>query len=229
MLLHCPPHVTIGTILAFIQARMGSRRFPGKVLAPFRGEPIIAHVIRAVSHSVPPDRIVVVTSRERADDPLVAYLGTLNVTSFRGPLDDVFERFRLAAREFPCEWVLRICADSPLLDPAVVRRVLEAASAELDLVTTVFPRSFPRGHSAELIRTATLLAVEPSELTDEDREHVTPFFYRHPERFAIRSIESGDADLASQSLVVDTIKDLQRLERPSGGGRPGASPETASS
>ena len=140
---------------------------------------------------------------------------SLGVSVVRGPLDDVLERFRLCARRRNSEWIGRINADSPLLDPAVIARVLAARheSPPCDMVTTVFPRTFPRGQNVELIRSIALWSVADDELTREDREHVTRFFYRHPDRFAIRNIESATPGLANTSLAVDTINDLQRLER----------------
>lgn len=191
---------------------MSSRRFPGKVLAPLRGEPVILHVVRAVGKAVRPEQVVVVTSATPSDEPLAAYLEHLGVACFRGPLDDVFERFRLGLREFPCDWVMRICADSPLIDPAILRRVMEAVDEESDVVTTIFPRLIAHGHSVELIRSSTLMGVDCSELTAEDREHVTPFFYRHPNRFAIRSVDLGRPGVREGDLVVDTIEDLRRIE-----------------
>jgi spore coat polysaccharide biosynthesis protein SpsF len=195
---------------------MSSRRFPGKVLAPFRGRPVIAHVIDAVTAGLPAAPLVVVTSRERSDDPLAAYVAALGIPVVRGALDDVFARFLQGLDAFPCEWVMRVSADSPLMDPGVLQALagcVSGSSASLDLVTTIYPRSFPNGRNAELIRAAALRAVATAELTDHDREHVTPFFYRHPERFAIRNVSSGAPHLAEISLAIDTPEDLVRLER----------------
>lgn len=199
-------------IHVFIQARMSSRRFPGKVLAPFRGHPIIWHVLERVARALPDIPRVVVTSTEPTDNPLAAYLDRLGTACFRGPLDDVFERFRAAARTHAAAWLLRVCADSPLLDGDVLRSVVGARDPSLDLVTTTAPRTFPKGHNAELIRTAALEAIDASELEAADREHVTRFMYRHPQRFAIRNVESGDPALASIDLAIDTLDDLHRLE-----------------
>ena len=191
---------------------MSSSRFPGKVLAPFRGDPIVLHVVRAVEQALGADAVVVATSTQRSDDPLVAYLEHLEVPVFRGPLDDVLGRFQACLGAYPCEWVLRICADSPLLDAAVIRLALDAADDDVDVVTTTSPRTFAKGQNVELVRAAVLLDLEGPELTVEDREHVTQFLYRHPERFRIRNLESSDPALAGRSLVVDTVDDLTRLE-----------------
>jgi spore coat polysaccharide biosynthesis protein SpsF len=203
---------------------MSSRRFPGKVLAPFRGRPLIDHVTSAVRLALPDVPVVVATSTERSDDPLALYLGSTGTAVYRGPLDDVFGRFRACIQDAPTDYVLRICADSPLVDGAMLRKVVDSLQVveggvengveggPIDVASTTIRRTFPKGHNAELIRTASLLAIDPAELNAHDREHVTPFFYRHPQRFRLLSVESGDPELASINLCVDTVDDLHRLE-----------------
>lgn len=197
-----------------VQARMNSARFPGKVLASLNGMPILAHVLNRLSAAIPRTEILVATSDRPSDDPIAAYAPTLGVDVVRGPLDDVLERFRMCARLRPRQWIGRINADSPLLDPDVVRRVVDARiDAQADLITTVFPRTFPAGQNVELIRAASLARLPDDELTAEDREHVTAFFYRHPDRFSIRNIESSQPSASGESLAVDTLDDLRRLEK----------------
>lgn len=194
---------------------MSSRRFPGKVMAPFRGLPLISHVVQAVTRALPAATAVVLTSTDVTDDLLAAYAATLGVPVFRGPLADVFQRFRDGLQLFPCEWLLRVSADSPLLDPRILQAVVNRASPPapgVDLVTTIFPRSFPSGQNAELIRTEAFLSIDVAALTDHDREHVTPYFYRNPDRFGILNVSSGSPELASTSLAVDSPDDLARLE-----------------
>jgi len=192
---------------------MSSRRFPGKVLAPFRGLPLVQHVVQAVRRALPVVPAVVLTSQEPSDEPLARYLSAAGIPCFRGPLDDVVERFLRCLDEHPCTWILRVSADSPLLEERVLRAVVSGVErAEVDLVTTTFPRTFPKGQNAELIRAETLRKLAHEPLTAADREHVTPFFYRHPERFRIINVDSGNSDLAALSFAVDTVEDLQRLE-----------------
>lgn len=199
--------------VALIQARMSSSRFPGKVLAPFAGRPLIDHVIEAVQAVPTVDRVTVLTSDHPTDDPLVAYLADRGVATFRGPLDDVFERFRQYVQTVENDWFLRVSSDSPLLDPAILGRlVAHPQRGRADIVTTIFPRTFPKGKNGELVRTASFLSIDPADLTAEDHEHVTPYFYRHPERFVIASVTSPDPDLAGLSYAVDTVDDLRRLE-----------------
>jgi spore coat polysaccharide biosynthesis protein SpsF len=195
-------------VRAFVQARMSSSRFPGKVLAPFRGEPLVVHVVRAVAAAVGADAVVVATSDESSDDPLAAYLDSIGVACFRGPRDNVLERFRLCAQQYPAEWVLRICADSPLLSADVVRAVVDAASDDVDVVTTVLGSGGPAaGTNAELVRASLLLDLDLAETTAADREHVMPFFYRHPDRYRLLGV-----DAPASGATVDTVDDLVRLE-----------------
>jgi spore coat polysaccharide biosynthesis protein SpsF len=82
----------------------------------------------------------------------------------------------------------------------------------LDLVSNVQVRTFPKGHSAEMLNAATFSRIVPSELSEHEREHLTAVYYRHPERFSIINIESSEREAAMQSFAVDTLQDLQRLE-----------------
>lgn len=202
-----------GSTVALIQARMSSSRFHGKVLAPFAGRPLIDHVIEAVRAVPTVERVTVLTSDHPTDQPLATYLADRGVATFCGPLDDVFERFRQYVQTVENDWFLRVSADSPLLEPAILGRLIAHPDRErAAIVTTTFPRTFPRGKNGELVCTASFLSIDPADLTAEDREHVTPYFYRHPERFVIASVTSSDPGLAALSYAVDTVDDLRRLE-----------------
>ena len=197
----------------FVQARMSSTRFPGKVLAPFKGKPIIDHVVSRIAQAVPSDRITVATSTERSDDPLAVYLVGLGVSVFRGPLDDVLRRFQLCQEKFPCRWMVRVSADSPLLDSKLFAQVLPHVERDdLDIVTNVFPRTFPKGNSLEMLKAATFAKIDSTGLRPELREHVTRMAYEEPSKFRILNIESEDGDRSHISLCVDTVDDLQRLD-----------------
>jgi len=177
---------------------MSSRRFPGKVLAPFKGKPLITHVVERVSQALPRVPVTVLTSIETSDDPLFAYLVSQNIDVFRGALDNVFERFSMCARG--------------RVDPHVLKELASRVDEDWDIITTVFPRTFPRGTNGELIRTSSFLGIDAHTLTEHEREHVTSIFYNHPEKFRILNIDSGDPKLAELNLCVDTIEDLRRLE-----------------
>jgi spore coat polysaccharide biosynthesis protein SpsF len=200
-------------VRAFIQARMSSRRFPGKVLAPFRGRPVITHLIERVARVLRDECITVLTSAEPADDPLASYVRDLGVDVYRGALHNVVERFQGCLRTHPCTWFFRLCADSPLLDYTVLRAMLAYDNrTEVDLITNVYPRTFPKGQSVEMLNATTFAALDPERLTPEEREHVTAVFYHQPERFRLVNLKSTTPVLAETSLAVDTVEDLYRLE-----------------
>lgn len=200
-------------IRAFIQARMSSRRFPGKVLAPLAGQPIIWRVLEQVQHVFSRDRIVVLTSTESSDDPLACYVRSLDVAVYRGELDNVAARFQGGLATYPCSWFVRLCADSPLLSSSVLQAVTQHQKRrDLDLVTNVYPRTFPKGQSVEMVNAETFVAVDTQRLSDDEREHVTLTFYRQPQRFRILNVPSLDPRQADRSFVVDTMDDLRRLD-----------------
>jgi spore coat polysaccharide biosynthesis protein SpsF len=197
----------------FVQARMSSRRFPGKVLAPFAGRPLIDHVLEQVAKALPRKRIVVATSTEPSDDPLVAYLRECGVKICRGPLDDVFGRFQECLNTHPSAWFYRVCADSPVLDPRLFGWLQERSGADVDLVTNVCPRSFPKGQSLELVNSDTFRTISGAHLSAEQREHVTQVFYDNPSRFRIVNVVSSDARLSRTSVAVDTLDEFRALEQ----------------
>ena len=192
---------------------MSSRRFPGKVLAPFRGRAVIDHVVDQITKALPLDRIIIATSTESSDDPLAAHLRARDVSVFRGSLEDVFGRFQGCLREHPCTWFFRVCGDSPLLDPVLFTRLLERRSGGVDLVTNIFPRSFPKGQSLELVNARAFQALDSTQLSPEQREHVTQVFYDDPSRFQIANVSADGPDLSCTSVALDTLDDLLALER----------------
>lgn len=201
-------------VRAYIQARMSSERFPGKVLAPLGGKPVIARVITRVTQVIPSEMVVVATSQEESDDALAYYLRGIGIPVFRGPLDNVFSRFQLCLGEFPCTWFFRICADSPFLDSTLMQKMMNYCDrTELDLVTNVFPRTFPKGMSVEMLNAKPFAAIDSANLTQEEQEHLTKVYYNHSDRFKIINLESGNPALANESFALDTIEDLRRLEK----------------
>ncbi len=197
----------------FIQARMSSARFPGKMLAPFRGRPLIAQVLERFKGTDLHARVVVLTSTEPTDDPLADYVERhCNVPVFRGDLENVVGRFRAAIAQFPCEWFVRISGDSPLIDVSLVQAVIGFADERHDVVSNVVRRTFPPGQSVECIRSGAFCGLDAGELTPDQREHVTKVFYDRRHDWRVRSVVCSDPDWANARMVVDHLDDLGRLE-----------------
>lgn len=196
--------------LAILQARMSSTRLPGKVMAPVLGQPMIARQLERLRRSRRIDALVVATSTDPSDDPLAAWCEGAGVEVFRGDLSDVLGRFCGALRRHPAATaVLRLTADCPLADwtviDALVDRHLEAGADYSNNVTA--PRSFPHGLDAEIVRPRALLEADREAADPYEREHVTPFVYRRPERYRLAAL-SRTPSLAHLRWTVDVPDDL---------------------
>lgn len=199
----------------FIQARMSSARFPGKVLAPFNNKPLIKNILDrldriALNNIQNLAKIVVLTSTEPTDDPLAAYLASINVECFRGELDNVAARFKAALTKYPCDYFVRICADSPYIEPSIINQGISNISSDIDLVTNVFPRSFAKGHSVEIVNAGKFAKLSLADFTADESEHVTKYFYNRATEFNIKNFTNTDH--SNDELCVDTIDDLKALE-----------------
>lgn len=202
--------------LAIIQARMSSTRLPGKVLSTVAGRTLLDHLVERVRRCDVVDHLVVATSDHPSDDPIAGWCRDRGVDLFRGSLDDVAGRMLAAAKAHGANAFVRLCADSPLLDPALVA-TMAALFGEVpcDLASNTVVRSFPKGMSVEVLSVPALERAYPA-MDHADREHVTRHFYRHPDRFTIRSCR-WDRDEASRQLSVDSPEDLERFTRIVGG------------
>ncbi len=198
---------------AIIQARMSSVRLPGKVLMKAAGRTVLQYVIERLKQCAALDGIVVATSTDDRDMPIVMHCEELGVEVCRGSLDDVAQRFLYAAQRYTFGAFVRVCADSPLLDVVLVDHAVERFRAcECDIVTNVMPRTYPHGQSVEVVRTDLLRATWPKMSTLEHLEHVTSFFYEHRSNFNIVNLRAP-GDMSEIRLAVDTEEDWERFTR----------------
>ncbi len=198
-------------LLAIIQSRMSSERYPGKMLAPFLGKPILYHVVERIRSSKIDLPIILATSNQVTDDPLTLYAKNLGINVVRGDLNDVVGRYKLTLSSFKCDAFFRVCGDSPLLYPLLfdtASNIFEKNN--YDLVTNVYPRTFPPGMSIELIRTKTFINNEKNIVKNNDREHLTQFFYRNSKRFKIFNIKCTNPIGSKLKLSLDELKELKK-------------------
>jgi len=193
-------------IVGVIQARASSRRLPGKILKLLCGKPMLEHLLEGLAHATQLDGLVLATSVDTSDDLTEQFARQRNIACYRGPLDDVALRMLRAGESQHAQAIVRINGDSPLLDPALVDQ--GAALFRLgavDIVTNVRPRSFPKGQSVEVISLAALRRAVGSMTAAEEREHVTPFVYAHPESFSVRSFVADEPRPEIQLSVDDPV------------------------
>ena len=175
--------------VAIVQARMGSRRLPGKVLALLGGSPVIWHVITRAAQGRTVDQVVVATSDQPGDDQISGWCEAEGLRCVRGPEADVLSRYALAAEASAADVVVRVTADCPLLSPAVLDLVVDArAAAGADYASNTLARGFPHGLDVECLTRAALDSAAAEALDPEEREHVTPFVYNRPDRFHLASV-----------------------------------------
>ena len=192
---------------------MNSSRYPGKVLAPFLGKPLLAHIVDRIKSAKLKSSIILATSNKRSDDPLEIYGKYLGIIVERGSLDDVSKRFALVLKKHKCEAFFRVCGDSPLLSTSLFNQALSIYKKNsYDLVTNVFPRTFPKGMSVELFKTETFLKYQKKISKDLDKEHLTRYFYKNSKNFKIFNLKSSKTIKANLKFAVDEIKDLKKLE-----------------
>jgi spore coat polysaccharide biosynthesis protein SpsF len=198
-----------GGALAIVQARMSSTRLPGKSLAEVDGEPMLLLLLRRLRHARRIHGIVVATSTDAADDPIADVAMGAGVAVSRGPQRDVLQRYLLAIgdRDDP---IVRITADCPLIDPAIVDGTVERflSVADCAYASNIKPRTFPDGLDVEVFAAAALRAVGHEPLAIEDREHVTSAIREQPGRFR-QAAFLGARDLGELRWTVDEPEDLE--------------------
>jgi len=200
------------TTVAIIQARLGSNRLPGKVLADLGGQPVLAWVVRAARAIPGVDRVVVATSSAPADDAIAAWGAENSVTVHRGPEQDVLARFALAAAAEQAGTVLRLTADCPLLDPQVCGQVLALLHlGPADYASNADPASWPDGLDCEALSAASLHAAAAEAVRPVEREHVTPFIRARRQRFRVLNLPCPLPGLQHQRWTLDTPEDLAFL------------------
>lgn len=199
--------------LAIIQARCSSSRLPGKVLLPLAGEPLLYRLVERVRQTRLVDHVVVATSEEPSDEPLAEMCRQKGIACFRGPLDDVLERFYLAASGYSPEAVMRITGDCPLFDPDLADEMIARyREDDYDYASNDIVSTYPDGLDLEIIRFSALRQAWEKAVLPSEREHVTSYVWNRPEDFRILDILSHE-DLSSLRLTVDEPRDYEVVSR----------------
>lgn len=200
-------------ILAILQARMSSTRLPGKVLMDMLGEPMMMRQIERISRSRRIDRLVVATSDSPSDDAIESACRLREIPVYRGSLTDVLARFCGAERAFgPADHVVRLTADCPVADWQVIDACIDLhLQSGADYTTNGVERTYPDGLDVEAVKGPVLRAIGQEATAPQEREHVTPFIYRNPQRFKIRHLKR-EPSLSHLRWTVDQQADFELVE-----------------
>ncbi len=210
--------MTVGII---VQCRTGSSRLPAKVMMKADDEFLmIDYVINQLKHSKLHDEIVVATTNLKQDDVIFDYVTNRNIPCFRGDEKNVLERHYQCAKKYAFSTIVRIPSDKPLIDPTIVDSVIEKfqsnsydyiSNFSIDVNDNVrFIPSYPSGTEVEIFSFAALEAAWKNATSEDEKEHVTPYIYSHPEEFNIFTIKS-EKNLSQFRWALDYENDLKLI------------------
>ena len=193
-----------------IQARVSSKRFPRKVLEKINGRTLIECVIERCTDTG--FQVFVLTSDDLTDDPLEELLSHKKYSYYRGSLNDVRARYLNFMRKENINQVVRISADSPLIHPDVISQMISSAKDFIgyDIVTNIFPKTYPRGQSVEIVSRTAFESIRDIPLSEYDKENVTSYFYQNFSKYKIKNF-SNVQNLSKVNLCVDTQLDLIKI------------------
>ncbi|MBZ0104044.1 MAG: glycosyltransferase family protein [Sulfuricella denitrificans] len=194
-----------------VQARMTSTRLPGKILKPVLGKPLLEYQLERIRRSELANDIVIATTTNKTDQPIVDWCNRCGVTCFRGPEHDVLARYHGAAALCHADTVVRVTSDCPLIDPAVIDKVIDyylTHTAECDYASNCLERTYPRGMDVEVFSRRALDEAHSEARDALEREHVTPFIYGHPERYRLANITYPE-NQGHHRWTVDTQEDFE--------------------
>lgn len=202
-------------ITAIVQARMTSTRLPGKVLKQVCGHSLLALQIERLRRAKLLDQIIVATTVNETDRPIVELCQQIGVPYYRGSEHDVLARYYDAATVFQADPIVRITADCPLIDPQIVDGVIQFfldQQAKYDYVSNTLERHLPRGMDTEVFTFRALAEAYKKATIPYQREHVTPFIYENFRLFRLGSFKYTQLDLSKHRWTVDTAEDFQLIK-----------------
>lgn len=198
-------------IVYFIQARMSSKRLPGKVLKKIKKKEILKFLINRLKARLKNIDIIVLTSKNYTDKKIVSFCKRNKYKYQTGPLYNVFSRFKQSLKNSNVDGFVRITGDSPLLNINLLKKmVLLFKKNKYDIVTNVFPRSYPIGQSAELIKKKVFMNVDEKKLNKFEKEHIFQYFYKNSKKYKIYNF-SNYKDFSHKNLSINTKLDLIKL------------------
>jgi|AntAceMinimDraft_1070359.scaffolds.fasta_scaffold03890_3 glutamate-1-semialdehyde 2,1-aminomutase len=199
-------------VVAIVQARMGSTRLPNKVMSPINDVPMIGLLLSRLAKSKEVNQIVLATSIDARNYPLIEYVENLGFVCISGSEDDVLNRYLKAAQTVNADVIVRITGDCPLIDPELVDEVIKKfKSSDVDYLSNTSPPWFPDGLDTEVFSLQALLRASNETKELFDLEHVTPYL-RRPEHFKTGALTNIE-DLSGLRWTVDEPADIEVIKQ----------------
>lgn len=194
-------------ISAIIQARMMATRLPGKVLLEVMGRPLLSYMLEALEHCLSIKEIIIATTNNGQDDPIVSFAQNYDLKIYRGSEDDVLDRHYQAAKKYECEHIMRLTADCPLIQPHICDKVAQLYfSSGCDYALT--GQTFAEGIDCEIFSFEALGRAWKEARLKSEMEHVTLHFRNKPELFQTETLEN-ETDDGKYRVTVDEPNDFQ--------------------
>lgn len=197
-------------ISAIIQARMSSTRLPGKVLKKIAGKSILERVVERSKRITKVDSIIVATSFNSADDKIVHFCQKKKYIVLRGSEKNVLGRYITAIKQYPCDTVVRITADNPLIDAGLISKMIQKHLKEKNDYTR--SRGFPTGASAEIFSASALQTANNQKTTAAQQEHLGVYFLEHEANFKLGVLNASKKYSLPIRITVDTNEDLKTVK-----------------
>lgn len=199
-------------VCCVVQARVSSSRFPGKVLAPLRGEPMAVYILKRLAKSKKISEVILATSTSEDDAPLAAAVDRAGFKAYRGSLEDVLTRFVEAARLAKPDVVVRVTGDCPLVDIDVLDAMIARfEKGDVDFLTNVMPPTFPDGLDVEMVKMSALETALGEARPGHQREHVMPYFKDNPTKFKLANFTNDAGNESNYRWSVDLKEDLDTV------------------
>lgn len=196
-----------------IQARMGSTRLPGKIIKELNGVPLIIRLINQLSKSKYKPNIIVATSLDGRNDVLIDLLNNNKIEYYRGSENDVLSRFISINNEKNPDFIVRATADDPLMSAEIMDYLIEKSIGEkLDYSFMV---GLPKGISVEVVSGNAFSRISNAkDLTDYDKEHVTPYIKNHKDLFKVKFFDSFDKyNYPNLEMTIDTPEEFEKMNK----------------
>ena len=200
------------SVIAIVQARLGSIRLPNKVMKYIDNYSLIEILIKRLNKSQEINKIVVATSNDQRNSSLVKHLKELGFDCEQGSEEDVLDRYLQVAQKYKADVIVRITGDCPLVDPVLVDEVVKKFKSQtLDYMSNTIVPTYPDGLDVEVFTLASLKRAHAETKKLFDREHVTPYL-KNSKLFKIKNFQSEN-DHSNLRLTVDDIDDFQTISK----------------
>ncbi|MBX7044981.1 MAG: glycosyltransferase family protein [Ignavibacteria bacterium] len=204
-------------IVIVVQARTSSSRLPNKIFLPLSGEPLLVRMMERILAAKTAATVVVATSTEEDDDAVEELCEDYGYNCFRGSLENLLERHYLVGLEYKADVVVKIPSDCPLIDPAIIDKVINfyiQNKDKFDYVSNLHPPTYPDGNDVEVIPMPILKITYENALMNMELEHTTPYIWERPDEFRIGNVqwETGLDYSMTYRFTIDYKEDYEFIK-----------------